>query len=136
VVWALAHVPLLAKYFTSGEFLYDINFMAVFGAQGKVAAAFGRLRPAAASCVQVDACNDLVAGVDFEVDARYELVAAVNLEFDARLQTEQGRAPQLQPAPASSSRLRTAVAGCGRPAVAGCGGRCSGRSRIRRAASD
>jgi ubiquitin C-terminal hydrolase len=42
---ALAHVPLLAMYFTSGVFLYDINLKAVFGAQGKVAAAFGRLRP-------------------------------------------------------------------------------------------
>ncbi|KAJ1446985.1 hypothetical protein M885DRAFT_624787, partial [Pelagophyceae sp. CCMP2097] len=43
------------------------------GAQGKVAAAFGRLRPAAAGCVQVGACCELVADVDLEVDARYEL---------------------------------------------------------------
>jgi ubiquitin C-terminal hydrolase len=43
VVQALAHVPLLAFYFTSGEFLYDFNLKAAFGAQGKVAAAFGKL---------------------------------------------------------------------------------------------
>ncbi|KAJ1451397.1 hypothetical protein M885DRAFT_569981, partial [Pelagophyceae sp. CCMP2097] len=43
------------------------------GKQGKVAVAFGRLRPAAAGCVQVDACCELVADVDLEVDARYEL---------------------------------------------------------------
>jgi hypothetical protein len=129
-------VPLLAMYFTSGEFLYDINFKAVFGTQGKVATAFGRLPPAAAGCVQFDACCELVADVDLEVDARYELVAAVDLEVDARLPTEQGGASQLQPAPASSSRLRPAVAGCGRPAVAGCGRRFSGWSCIRRAASD
>ena len=56
----------------------------MFGAQGKVAAAFGRLRPAAAGCVQVDACCKLVADVDLEVDARCELVAAIDLEVDAR----------------------------------------------------
>ena len=76
VVQALAHLPLLAMYFTSGEFLYDINLKSVFGAQGKVEAALGRLLPAAAGCVQVD--------------ARYELVSAVDLEVDARLQTERG----------------------------------------------
>jgi hypothetical protein len=118
---------------------YDNKFKAVFGAQGKDAAAVGRLRPTAAGCVQVDAYCELVADVDLEVDARYELVvdvdlevdaryelvAAADLEADARLQTEQGGASHFQPAPASSSRLRPAVAGCGR--------RCSGRPCIRRA---
>jgi hypothetical protein len=88
----------------------------VFGAQGEVAAAFGRLRPAAAGCVQVDACCKLVADVELEVDARCELVAAADLEVDARyelvmavvlevdacLQTEQGGGIA---ASASSSRL-------------------------------
>jgi hypothetical protein len=78
----------------------------------------GRLRLAAAGCVQVGACCELVADVDLEVDARYELVAAVDLEVGARLQLEQGGASQLQPATAGSSRLRPAVAGCGLPAVA------------------
>ena len=91
----------------------------MFGAQGKVAAAFGQLRPAAAGCVQVDECckwvadvdlevdvrYELVAAVDLEVDARYKLVAFVDLKVDARLRTEQGGASQLQPAPAGCDRL-------------------------------
>ncbi|KAJ1444506.1 hypothetical protein M885DRAFT_580760, partial [Pelagophyceae sp. CCMP2097] len=52
----------------------------VFGAQGKVAAAFGRLRPAVAGCVKVGACIELVADVDLEIDARYEWATAVDLE--------------------------------------------------------
>ena len=64
--------------------LYDINLKVEFWAQGKVAAAFCRLRPAAAGCVQVGACCKLVADVYLEVDARCELVAAIDLEVDAR----------------------------------------------------
>jgi hypothetical protein len=75
--------------------LYDNFLKAVFGAQGKVAAAFGRLRPTAAGCVQVGACCVLMSAVDLEADARYELVTAVALEVDARLPTEQGGATQL-----------------------------------------
>jgi hypothetical protein len=75
---------------------------------------------AAAGFVQVDACCELVEAVELKVDARYELVAAVDLEVDACLQTEQGGASQLQPAPAgcdwlwpsAADRMRLAVAGC------------------------
>jgi hypothetical protein len=61
-----------------------------------------------AGCVLVDACCEAVSAVDLEVDARSELVAAVDLVVDARLQTEKGEASKLQPASASSSRLRPA----------------------------
>lgn len=43
VIQALAHVPPLREYFTSGEFGYDINLCSKFGAKGALAAAFGQL---------------------------------------------------------------------------------------------
>lgn len=43
VIQALAHVPPLREYFTSGEFAYDINQCSKFGAKGTLAASFGQL---------------------------------------------------------------------------------------------
>jgi hypothetical protein len=43
VLQALAHVPPLRAYFTSGEFRYDINTRSKFGARGALATAFGEL---------------------------------------------------------------------------------------------